>query len=141
MRTNFNAMKTFLTILIVTFFITPVYAGEVDGKGLRCTLKNEEWGPAYFIFEGGHVSEVWVGDATPLKIKSTPPAEYVTTVNQIKWDRPALHYLDRKTLKLTYLTSTAKLISSCQIMTPKDIEAALQKQIEALKEAMKDNKL
>ena len=134
-RTKFNPMKTFLTILIVTFFITPVHAGELDGKGLECTLVENplNFGPKYYLFENGKVVQSYVDNSTPLRIKrDTYQDDYEATVDAITWSNS--YTLDRKTLKLSDSMGMETQFYYCQVMTHKEIESILQKQIEALKE-------
>ena len=132
-RTNFNAMKTFLTILIITFFITPVYAGELDGKGLECTLVENplNFGPKYYLFENGKVVQSYVDNSTPLRIHRLSYGKYKTTVDAILWSNS--YTWDRKTLKLSVSMGMETQFYYCQVMTHKEIESILQKQIEALK--------
>jgi len=137
-------MKTFLTILITTFFVTPALAqegkGELDGKGLECTSTIDplRLGPSYYLFERGRVFHVHVPNKTPLTIERVHLHEYATYVDRIEWGSSRDWVLDRKTLKKTY---TGHHTANCKVMTHKEIEAILQKQIEALKEKMKDNKI
>jgi len=133
-------MKTFLTILLITFFVTPVFAqeGELDGKGLGCTSIEDESGPNYYLFFKGNVLAPSVSDKTPLMIRYSTLGEYEADIKNIWWTGLLDYQLDRKTLKLTLGTS---LVSDCQVMTHEEIVAILQKQIEALKEEMKDNKI
>ena len=135
-------MRTFLTILILTFFVTPVFAeeGEVDGKGLECTsIENPlKYEPIYYHFENGIVYRHYVSDRTPLEIETKRLSKYITTVDFIKWAEWSLrHKLDRKTLELTASTE----FWDCQVISPLEIEVALDKRIEELEEEMKDNKI
>ena len=128
-------IRTLLTILLVTFFITPVYAGEVDGKGLECTLVENplNYGPKYYLFENGKVVQSYVDNSTPLRIKrDTYQDDYEATAGAIVWS--ASYTLDRKTLKLSVSMGMETQKYYCQVMTPEEIESILQKQIEALKE-------
>ena len=128
-------IRTLLTILLVTFFITPVYAGEVDGKGLECTLVENplNYGPKYYLFENGKVVQPYVDNSTPLRIKrDTYQDDYEATVDAITWSNS--YTWDRKTLKLSVSMGMETRFYYCQVMTPEEIESILQKQIEALKE-------
>ena len=128
-------MKTFLTILVITFFITPVYAGEVDGKGLECTLVENplNYRPKYYLFENGKVVQPYVDNSTPLRIKrDTYQDDYEATVGAVLWSNS--YTWDRKTLKLSVSMGMETQKYYCQVMTHKEIESILQKQIEALKE-------
>ena len=94
-------IRTLLTILLVTFFITPVYAGEVDGKGLECTLVENplNYGPKYYLFENGKVVQPYVDNSTPLRIKrDSYQDDYEATADAILWSTS--YTFDRKTLKL-----------------------------------------
>ena len=119
-----------------------VYKGEVDGKGLACTLiKNPlNDGPKYYLFENGRVNNPYVDDTIPLEIRTNRFSQhkYKTTVNSIQWGPNHRYVLDRKTLVLNF---SGEPFLYCQLMEPKDIEAALLKEIEELKEIMKDNKI
>tara|TARA_B000000460_G_C21152882_1_gene237803 strand:- start:69 stop:467 length:399 start_codon:yes stop_codon:yes gene_type:complete len=131
-------IRTLLTILLVTFFITPVYAGEVDGKGLECTLVENplNYGPKYYLFENGKVVQPYVDNSTPLRIKrDTYQDDYEATVGAVLWSNS--YTWDRKTLKLSVSMGMETQKYYCQVMTPEEIESILQKQIEVLKEAQK----
>ena len=79
-------------------------------------------------------------DTIPLKIRTNRFSryKYKTTVDSIQWGPNHRYVLDRKTL---VLNRAGEPLCYCQLMEPKDIEAALQKKIEELKEKIKDNKL
>ena len=120
---------------MITFFITPVYAGEMDGKGLECTLVEnpKNFGPKYYLFENGKVVQSYVDNSTPLKIKrETYQDDYKATVDAITWSNS--YTWDRKTLKLSVSMGMETRFYYCQVMTPEEIESILHKQIEALKE-------
>jgi len=90
-------IRTLLTILIITFFITPVHAGEVDGKGLECTRGDEQ---IYYRFSEGRVFLLQVIDKTPLRISENDLGLYYASVEKIWWtDQLTMHTeLYRKSL-------------------------------------------
>ena len=80
-----------------------------------------------------------VTDGTPAKVNKLSHGRYFTSANDVRWYP---YILNRKTLRLDKLRPTyPSRQHDCEIKEPKQIESALQKQIEALKEKMKDNKL
>ena len=140
-------MKTLLSILIITLFTTPAFAeegwGELDGTGLECEITDKKYEQdeelKHFVFEKGEVYWLVVTDGTPAKINKLSHGRYFTSANDVRWYP---YILNRKTLRLDKLRPTyPSRQHDCEIKEPKQIEAALQKQIEALKEKMKDNKL
>ena len=50
-------MKYVGILVLLLGFTAPVHAGEVDGKGLECTLVENplNFGPKYYLFENGKV--------------------------------------------------------------------------------------
>ena len=140
-------MKILLSILIITLFTTPAFSeegwGELDGTGLECEITDKKYEQdvelKYFVFEKGEVYWLVVTDGTPAKINKLSHGRYFTSANDVRWYP---YILNRKTLRLDKLRPTyPSRQHDCEIKEPKQIEAALQKQIEALKEKMKDNKL
>ena len=132
----------FTTLMVKSGEERIVHAGEVDGKGLACTLIENplNFGPRYYLFDEGKVTTPYVDDTIPLKIRTNRFSryKYKTTVDSIQWGPNHRYVLDRKTL---VLNRAGEPLCYCQLMEPKDIEAALQKKIEELKEKIKDNKL
>ena len=140
-------MKILLSILIITLFTTPAFAeegwGELDGTGLECEITDKKYEQdvelKYFVFEKGEVYWLVVTDGTPAKINKLSHGRYFTSANDDRWYP---YILNRKTLRLDKLRPTyPSRQHDCKIKEPKQIEEVLQKQIEALKEKMKDNKL
>ena len=129
-------MTKIAAIFLVLFLFTPMaQAGEVDGKGLECTLVANplNFGPKYYLFENGKVVQAYVDNSTPLRIKrDTYQGDYEATSDAIVWS--ASYTLDRETLKLSVSMGMETQKYYCQVMTHKEIESILQKQIEALKE-------
>ena len=128
-------MKYVVILVLLLGFTTPVHAGEIDGKGLECTLVEnpKNFGSKYYLFENGKVVQSYVDNPTPLRIKrDTYQDDYEATVEAITWSNS--YTLDRKTLKLSVSMGMETQKYYCQVMTPEEIEAILQKQIEALKE-------
>jgi hypothetical protein len=129
-------MKPLLTALsLLILAVAPVHAGQVDGKGLECTLVENplNFGPKYYLFENGKVVQSYVDNSTPLRIKrDTYQDDYEATAGAIVWS--ASYTLDRKTLKLSVSMGMETQKYYCQVMTPEEIESILQKQIESLKE-------
>ena len=129
-------MKPLLTALsLLILAVAPVHAGEVDGKGLECTLVENplDFRSKYYLFENGKVVQSYVDNSTPLRIKrDTYQDDYEATAGAIVWS--ASYTLDRKTLKLSVSMGMETQKYYCQVMTHKEIESILQKQIEALKE-------
>ena len=129
-------MKTFVATLLVLFLsVTTAMAGTLDGKGLECTLVENplNFGPKYYLFENGKVVQSYVDNSTPLRIKrDTYQDGYEATVGAVLWSNS--YTWDRKTLKLSVSMGMETQFYYCQVMTPEEIEAILQKQIEALKE-------
>ena len=128
-------MKYVVLLVLLLGFTAPVHAGELDGKGLECTLVENplNYGPKYYLFENGKVVQSYVDNSTPLRIKrDTYQDDYEATVDAITWSNS--YTLDRKTLKLSVSMGMETQKYYCQVMTPEEIEAILQKQIEALKE-------
>ena len=128
-------MKYVVILVLLLGFTTPMHAGEMDGKGLECTLVENplNFGPKYYLFENGKVVQSYVDNSTPLRIKrDTYQDDYEATVDAITWSNS--YTLDRKTLKLSVSMGMETQFYYCQVMTPEEIEAILQKQVEALKE-------
>ena len=129
-------MKKIAAIFLILFLFIPMaQAGEVDGKGLECTLVANplNFGSKYYLFENGKVVQAYVDNSTPLRIKrDTYQDDYEATVDAITWSNS--YTLDRKTLKLSDSMGMETQFYYCQVMTPEEIESILQKQIEALKE-------
>ncbi|MEE2693845.1 MAG: hypothetical protein VX884_00010 [Pseudomonadota bacterium] len=128
-------MKSVVTLVLLFCVTTPVYAGEMDGKGLECTFVENplNFGPKYYLFENGKVVQPYVDDSIPLSIKrEIYQDDYVATASAIVWSTS--YTFDRKTLKLSVSMGMETQKYYCQVMTPEEIESILQKQIEALKE-------
>ena len=128
-------MKYVAALFLLLGFTAPVYAGEVDGKGIECTLVENplNFGSKYYLFENGKVVQSYVDNATPLRIKrDTYQDDYEATADAILWSTS--YTFDRKTLKLSVSMGMETQKYYCQVMTHKEIESILQKQIEALKE-------
>ena len=128
-------MKYVVLLVLLLGFPTPVYAGEIDGKGLECTLVENplNFGPRYYLFENGKVVQPYVDNSTPLRIKrDTYQDDYEVTVGAVLWSNS--YTWDRKTFKLSVSMGMETQFYHCQLMTPEEIGAILQKQIEALKE-------
>ena len=137
-------MKTLLSVLLITFFTAPVFAeeekGELDGKGLVCRRSDTYFSrPYYFVFENQKVFGPWVTIDTALKIRKLHESEYQTTVSVVFWFG---HTLWRDTLQLEGLVDGVRsTMYRCGVMDPRQMEAALQKKNEKLKEQTKDNKI
>ena len=128
-------MKYVVILVLLLGFTTPVHAGEVDGKGLECTLVENplNFGPKYYLFENGKVVQTYVGNSTQLSIKrETYQDNYEATASTIVWSTS--YTFDRKTLKLSVSMGMETQFYYCQVMTQQELESILQKQIEALKE-------
>ena len=128
-------MKYVVVLVLLLGFTAPVHSGELDGKGLACTLVENplNFGPKYYLFENSKVIQSYVDDSTPLRIKTdTYQDDYEATVDAITWSNS--YTLDRKTLKLSVSMGMETQKYYCHVMTPEEIESILQKQIEALKE-------
>ena len=128
-------MKYVVGLVLLLGFTAPVHSGELDGKGLECTLVENllNFGPKYYLFENSKVIQSYVDDSTPLRIKrDTYQDDYEATVEAITWSNS--YTLDRKTLKLSVSMGMETQKYYCQVMTPEEIESILQKQIRALKE-------
>ena len=128
-------MKYVVVLVLLLGFTAPVHAGEMDGKGLECTLVENplNFGPKYYLFENSKVIQSYVDDSTPLRIKrDTYQDDYEATVEAITWSNS--YTLDRKTLKLSVSMGMETQFYYCQVMTQQELESILQKQIEALKE-------
>ena len=106
----------------------------MDGKGLECTFVENplNLGPRYYLFENDKVVQPYVDDSTPLSIKREAyQDDYEATASTIVWSTS--YTFDRKNLKLSVSMGMETQFFYCQVMTPEEIEAILQKQIEALK--------
>ena len=128
-------MKYAAILVLLLGFTAPVHAGDLDGKGLECTLVENplNFRPKYYLFENGKVVQSYVDNSTPLRIKrDTYQDGYEATVGAVLWSNS--YTWDRKTLKLSVSMGMETQFYYCQVMTPEEIEAILQKQIEALKE-------
>ena len=128
-------MKYVVVLVLLLGFTAPVHSGELDGKGLECTLVENplNFGPKYYLFENGKVVQSYVDNSTPLRIKrDTYQDGYKATVDAITWSNS--YTWDRKTLKLSVSMGMETQFYYCQVMTPEEIESILQKQIRALKE-------
>ena len=128
-------MRYIAILVLIIGFTTPVHAGEVDGKGLECTLVENplNFEPKYYLFENGKVVQSYVDNSTPLKIKrETYQDNYEATADAIAWSTS--YTFDRKNLKLSVSMGMETQKYYCQEITPEEIESILQKQIEALKE-------
>ena len=137
-------MKTLLTIFLIIFFTPPVFAeeekGELDGKGLVCRRSDTYFSrPYYFVFENQKVFGPWVTIDTAPRIRKLHESEYQTTVSVVFWFG---HTLWRDTLQLEGLVDGVRsTMYRCEVMDPRQMEAALQKKNEKLKEQTKDNKI
>ena len=137
-------MKTLLAILLIIFFTPSVFAeeekGELDGKGLVCRRSDTYFSrPYYFVFENQKVFGPWVTIDTAPRIRKLHESEYQTTVSVVFWFG---HTLWRDTLQLEGLVDGVRsTMYRCEVMDPRQMEAALQKKNEKLKEQTKDNKI
>ena len=128
-------MKYVVVLVLLLGFTAPVHSGELDGKGLECTLVENplNFGPKYYLFENGKVVQPYVDDSPPLSIKrETYQDDYEATASTIVWSTS--YTFDRKNLKLSVSMGMEPQKYYCQVMTPEEIESILQKQIRALKE-------
>ena len=128
-------MKYVVVLVLLLGFTAPVHSGELDGKGLACTLVENplNFGPKYYLFENGKVVQPYVDNSTPLSIKrETYQDDYEATASTIVWSTS--YTFDRKNLKLSVSMGMETQKYYCQVMTPEEIESILQKQIRALKE-------
>ena len=139
MRPIKEPMRIFIKYIVIPVlllgFTAPVHAGEMDGKGLECTLveKPLNFASKYYLFENGKVVQPYVDNSTPLSIKrETYQDDYEATASTIVWSTS--YTFDRKTLKLSVSMGMETQKYYCQVMTPEEIESILQKQIRALKE-------
>ena len=139
MRPIKEPMRIFIKYIVIPVlllgFTTPVYAGEMDGKGLECTfIENPlNFASKYYLFENGKVVQPYVDNSTPLSIKrETYQDDYEATASTIVWSTS--YTFDRKTLKLSVSMGMETQKYYCQVMTHKEIQLILRKQIEALKE-------
>ena len=128
-------MKYLVTLALLLGFTAPAHAGEMDGKGLECTVVENSlnFGPRYYLFDNGKVVQPYVDNLTPLSIKrEIYQGDYEATSSAIVWSTS--YTFDRKTLKLSVSMGMETQKYYCQVMTPEEIESILQKQIRALKE-------
>ena len=128
-------MKYIVIPVLFLAFIAPVHAGEMDGKGLECTIVENplNFGPKYYLFKNGKVVQPYVDNSTPLSIKrETYQDDYKATSSTIVWSTS--YTFDRKTLKLSVSMGMETQKYYCQEMTPEEIKSILQKKIQALKE-------
>ena len=139
MRPIKEPMRIFIKYIVIPVlllgFTAPVHAGEMDGKGLECTLVENplNFASKYYLFENGKVVQPYVDDSTPLSIKrETYQDDYEATASTIVWSTS--YTFDRKNLKLSVSMGMETQKYYCQVMTPEEIESILQKQIRALKE-------
>ena len=136
-----------LVLVLLLGFTAPVYAGELDGKGIVCT--NEESGNVlgYYFKEG--LVERWspYGIGTPPlphSLRKDVQEPYSLHPQHMFWSDSEVHYyLDRKTLILTYFQS---IVSYCRVVDSlTSLHDALQPELEKIrkeiKEKMKDNKI
>ena len=139
MRPIKEPMRIFIKYIVIPVlllgFTAPVHAGEMDGKGLECTLVENplNFASKYYLFENGKVVQPYVDNSTPLSIKrETYQDDYEATASTIVWSTS--YTFDRKSLKLSVSMGMETQKYYCQVMTPEEIESILQKQIRALKE-------
>ena len=139
MRPIKEPMGIFIKYIVIPVlllgFTAPVHAGEMDGKGLECTLVENplNFASKYYLFENGKVVQPYVDNSTPLSIKrETYQDDYEATASTIVWSTS--YTFDRKNLKLSVSMGMETQKYYCQVMTPEEIESILQKQIRALKE-------
>tara|TARA_B100001123_G_C14680481_1_gene777237 strand:- start:165 stop:554 length:390 start_codon:yes stop_codon:yes gene_type:complete len=128
-------MKYITALVLVLGFTTPVYPGEMDGKGLECTFVENplKFGPKYYVFENGKVVQPYVDNSTSLRIKrEIYQDDYEATAGVIVWSTS--YTFNRKTLKLSVSMGMETQKYYCQEITPEEIESILRKQIETLKE-------
>ena len=125
-------MGKYITVLVLLLcFMAPVHAGEVDGKGLECTLAENplNFGPKYYLFENSTVVQPYVDNSIPPSIKrETYQDTYEATASTIVWSTS--YTFDRKTLKLSVSMGMETQKYYCQEMTPEEIKSILQKKIE-----------
>ena len=124
-------MKYLVILVLLLGFTAPVHSGELDGKGLACTLVENplNFGPKYYLFENSKVIQSYVDDSTPLRIKrDTYQDDYEATASAIVWSTS--YTFDRKTLKLSVSMGMETQKYYCQEMTPEEIKSILQKKTE-----------
>ena len=127
-------------------------AGELDGKGLECeyihfmdeSLKKRIRPVFYEVFKKGNVWR-WGVSETTLSIYTFPIAKYRTTIKSIRWEGLiGPERIDRITLrhsvKMTLFGSTNpyKDHATCKIRTHKEIRKALNKELDAYIEKIKN---
>ena len=139
MRPIKEPMRIFIKYIVIPVlllgFTAPVHAGEMDGKGLECTLVENplNFASKYYLFENGKVVQPYVDNSTPLSIKrETYQDDYEATASTIVWSTS--YTFDRKTLKLSVSMGMETQKYYCQVITPEEIQSILQKKIGALKE-------
>jgi len=133
---------------MITFFVTPVYAGEVDNKSLLCHFHTPYYQRSHtevptmgLLFSGGTVS---IGELfslnVPVEVEWVHPGEYTENTNNIwiPYSNTDKYRIDRKTLELYYVDTK---IGQCELKGFWDVVEYFQPYIDAIKERMKDNKL
>ena len=148
-------MKCVAILVLLLGFTAPVYAGEVDGKGLICRLwhdNNPETAKTVenvFFFTNDSVGETYVhgGD---LKVAGDNWRPYDTSSSHIWWgnlDEWTYHSLDRRSLVLSSVIRHDNGIREtlytllCEVTDWAGIQKHFQPEIDELKERMKDNKI
>ena len=131
-------IRTLLTVLVLTVLSTPVFAGteELDGKGLECKT-TKDGSIIYIIFEKGVVFQPHAGESGPtIAIIRKRLGVSLMHPFTIAWGNNVL--LNRNTLELQI---DSKKYATCELKIPKEINSILQKEVDALKERMKKNKI
>ena len=154
-------MKTILATLLVLFLSLPMArADSPDGKGLICHLdrdNKENSDPdttlvkLIFIFESDSVYAPFVTKELPLRIQKRGSVPYELEMESIHWGfglrfKYTSYKLNRKTLDLerTWFNITKVLQHNyfkCELESPRAILGIFEKEVEKLKEEMKDNKI
>jgi len=98
-------LRTLLISLTLVVFSVPAYAGEVDGKALKCTLGATQSHQArkplmdkYITFVKGMFYFHYLSATTPLRIAQSSGSRYLPYPHMIKFGYGKSSSLNRSTL-------------------------------------------
>ena len=143
-------LRTLLIGLILVVFSLPAYAGELDGKALKCTLDERELlrgrkslKDKYITFENGFFFFHYVSGTTPLRIEKSYGYRYLPFPHIIKFGIGKATSLNRSTLVLNYWHNPGKMfyLFNCKLIKGENIVIELEKEIDRIKQTMKNNKI
>lgn len=81
-------MKIYIILILCFSFICPVFASDIDDKGLECIYNTDSKRPnEYYWFFEEQVYKVWFDNKESIIKKSTYPAYYKITEEYVRFYR------------------------------------------------------